>query len=278
MNGQDSQAWRYAKGENWARHLVDFEALLEPPTLALSKALKLSDVSTCSGTTHVADLGCGGGGSTFRLARLNPSAKFHGFDISKKLIEEARKSRVANTAFDVADIAEEVPGRLFHRLTSRFGIMFFPEPKRAFTNLKHWLKRGGSFAFAVWGAPPDNPWATVVKEVVSEFVDVAAKEADSPGLFRYGNVQLLIDELERAGFSNVEAETWSGELPIGRDLDATEAARFALAAFSIAAPLKTAEARTQSAAKERLTEALRPHELGGVVRMKGSVHLVTGTR
>lgn len=46
-------------------------------------------------------------------------------------------------------------------LFSRFGMMFFAEPARAFANLRTALKPSGRLAFACWRKFNENPWLQV---------------------------------------------------------------------------------------------------------------------
>src|SRR5262249_26313305 len=49
----------------------------------------------------------------------------------------------------------------FDLLFSRFGVMFFAKPARAFANLRTALKPSGRLAFACWRKFNENPWLQV---------------------------------------------------------------------------------------------------------------------
>jgi SAM-dependent methyltransferase len=49
----------------------------------------------------------------------------------------------------------------FDLLFSRFGVMFFAEPARAFANLRTALKPSGRLAFPCWRKFNENPWLQV---------------------------------------------------------------------------------------------------------------------
>src|ERR1044071_2126465 len=142
----------------------------------------------------------------------------HGFDISPAVLETARERgrSHANLAFHLADVATVAPPELpYDRLTSRFGIMFFEEPLRAFTNLRRWLVPRGRFAFAAWGPLEDNPWMTSIRDVVAKLVALPPAAPDAPGPFRYARAADLLAILRSAGFDELEVRVFRCELSIG---------------------------------------------------------------
>ena len=129
----------------------------------------------------LADIGCGGGGGTRVIRAQAPSASaVSGVDVSTELIGMAsRRLEGLGVTFHVADVATApAPDRPYDRLASRFRVMFFPDPLAAFSNLARWSQPGARFAFAVWGAPADNPWVRVVREVVGGLIALARLGAD----------------------------------------------------------------------------------------------------
>src|SRR4051794_20510432 len=148
----NSADWVASRGEKWATQLAGMEATFTPVDGPLIRALQLD--APC----RIADLGCGGGGTTFAVLRQAPAGSaVHGFDISPALIKLAGERRAPDQhgiAFDVANIATETPASgPYDRLVSRFSLMFFEDPPSALANLGRWLAPGGRFAFAVWGPP-----------------------------------------------------------------------------------------------------------------------------
>ena len=251
--------------------------MLKPVDEPLIHALRLD------APYRIADIGCGGGGTTLEISRhAGVTSVVHGFDISEGLVEIARvrAREVTNIAFHAADMMiAPPPSELYDRLASRFGVMFFDEPGAAFSNLIEWLRPGGRFAFAVWGPASENPWTTLAREIVAEIVDLPAQDPDAPGPFRYGDASKLVSVLGRAGFADVEVNDWRGKLPIGGGLSAAAAADFALTAFaSFHDLLSAAGGDAFRRASEKLTSKLATHEHDGIVQVAAYVHVVTGVR
>ncbi|MFP2956793.1 class I SAM-dependent methyltransferase [Myxococcus sp. 1LA] len=269
--------WAAERGSKWQAQLGGMEATLAPVDEPLIQALQLD------APYRIADVACGGGGTTLKLFRQAPAGSVvEGFDISQPLIESARaraQQEGCPVLFTRADIAATPPpGAPYARLVSRFGVMFFEDPPAAFRNLARWLAPGGRFVFAVWSRPADNPWTSTVRDAVVDVVDVPAAASDAPGPFRYAQVDMLLPLLEHAGFAGVEAREWRGSLPVGGGLAASEAASFALSAFSVGERLAETDEAGRKAAHRSLTDRFAQHERDGVVRLDACVHLVTGTR
>ncbi|MDZ7640264.1 MAG: class I SAM-dependent methyltransferase [Bryobacterales bacterium] len=267
--------WNAARGKKWRSQVARMEAMLSPVDEPLIRALRLD--APC----RIAEVGCGGGGTSLELLRRAPAGSVvHGFDISPALIEVARGRGTAPhvLAFDIADMGTAVPpAGAYDRLVSRFGVMLFTDPPEAFRNLLRWLASAGRFAFAVWGHPMENPWMTIVRETVAGIVDLASMDPDAPGAFRYGDVSRLLRLLDEAGYRDLEASDWRGMLPIGGELPVEEAAEFALAAFSnFAELLFEAGDRALRDSREALAQRLSPYQRDGAVRMEARVHIVTG--
>jgi len=270
--------WAGSRGEKWCAHLAGTEATFAPVDEPLIRALQLDE------PCRIADIACGGGGTTLEILRRAPEGSVvHGLDISPALIERAR-SRLRPgeraIAFERVDmVTAPVPVEPYGRLSSRFGVLFFPDPPVAFARLLRWLVPGGRFVFAVWGPPAENPWISSVREVVARFVDVPAIEPDAPGPFRYAGADRLLDLLEGAGFRGLEVRDWRGAFSIGGGLPPARAASFALASFASFGELLAAEGDAALAGAHReLTALFGEHCPHGAVRMDACVHLLTGAR
>jgi len=253
------------------------EATLAPIDEPLISALHLDRPCT------IADVGCGGGGTSLEIRRRAPAGSVvHGYDISPALIEVAR-SRIQSAddtiSFEIANVATApAPSRPYDRLVSRFAIMFYDDPPAAFANLANWLAPGGRFAFAVWDRPGNNLWFSTVRDVVADIIDMPPLDPDAPGPFRYGVADTLLGLLDRAGFGDLEVRDWRGELAVGGGLPAAEAAPFSLASFSsFAELLAKAGEEAVDRARQALTTRFSKFERNGIVRLDASVHFFTGS-
>lgn len=269
--------WSGERGEAWRDSMGPLEAMLAPVNGPLIDALDLD------APYRIADIGCGGGETSIALARnAYPGSAVEGFDISPALIDAAKAKEAYGQVpihFNVADAEQPLSDTaLFDRLTSRFGIMFFPNQETAFANLATWLKPGGRFAFAVWGPAPDNPWMSSIRAILKDHIVLPTPDPGAPGPFRYAEVGEFVSLLKDAGFSGVESRSWKEPLSLGGGLGAEAAADFALSAFSIGQLLNESDQLTAQAARSDLANLFAEHVTEGHVRMDAHVHIVTGRR
>jgi len=276
MNENPAAAdWATARGEKWRAQLPRMEAMLAPVDQPLIKALDLE------AAYRIADIGCGGGGTTLAIARRAPAgSEVHGYDVSPALIAAARARSPDDSAvaFTLADVgAAPAPDQPYDRLVSRFGIMFYDDPPAAFANLARWLVPGGRFAFAVWGPPVANPWMTSLRAVVAEIIHLPDPDPEAPGPFRYAGAEKLVALLEGAGFDDLDVRDWRGRLALGGGLSPADAADFAMQAFSVGEFLGDAGDAALDEIRRALIAELSQYEEDGGVRMDARVHIVTGT-
>src|SRR3954471_5371791 len=98
------------------------------------------DVVLAEKAGGVLDVGCGTGATTLAVARqLAPAGGCTGLDISEPMLARAR-TRAERAGIPAAFIradAQDYPFEpaSFDMIVSRFGVMFFDDPVRAFTNL-----------------------------------------------------------------------------------------------------------------------------------------------
>src|SRR6478736_3813068 len=100
--------------------------------------------------------GCGTGATTLAIARrLGSHARCVGVDISEQMIALARQRAAdAVVEFVVADAGRHPFDRgAFDVIASRFGVMFFEQPERAFANLRTATRGGGTLRAVVWRRP-----------------------------------------------------------------------------------------------------------------------------
>lgn len=273
--------WAGARGEKWLAQLGQMEAMLAPADQPLIARLELT------GARRIADLACGGGGTTLAVAKAaDPDAAIFGYDISPALVSFAQQRAAGQGAdqpgtapvFAVGDSATLQVDDRFDRIISRFGTMFFPEPARAFANIAQLLAPGGRFAFAVWGPLADNYWMGIIRETVGELVDLPAVPADAPGPMRYGQVSVLLRLLADAGFRDVTVQDWRGDLAIGGGLAPRAAAQFAIDGMSVAQVLADKGPALVARAVDLLADRFAAHWVNDAVRLPARVHLVSGGR
>ena len=171
---------------------------------------------------RVLDVGCGCGQTTLELAaRVGPRGSVTGIDISTPMLERARaraaEQGLSGVRFVNADAQSTPLGpAAFDLVFSRFGVMFFTDPKAAFANLRASLAPDGRVAFVCWQELALNPWIRVPLLAAAQQIALPAPPAaGAPGPFSFADPGRLRGILTGAGFSEVAIEPLEGELLVG---------------------------------------------------------------
>ncbi len=159
---------------------------------------------------HVLDLASGPGEPALTLAHIvGPRGHVVATDIAPAMIAAAQERGVAhglmNISFAVAD-AQRLPfaSSSFDVVTCRFGIAHVPDYRQALAEIQRVLKQGGRAAFVVWGPRDQNPYFTLVDEVLTPYPAPAPTPPRGPGPFTFAEAGSLSRALIAAGFKDVE--------------------------------------------------------------------------
>ena len=272
-----AEDWAGEIGERWLANLDSFEGQIAPVGDALFERAGFVPGE------RVIDIGCGGGGTTIRIAQaVAPAGEALGLDISPALVAEAtrraRAAGVANAGFTCADAASGVPeGAPFDRLYSRFGSMFFADPKAAFANMRTMLRPGGRIDLAVWAPANENPWMMETMGAIAAHLDLPPRLANAPGPFAFGDTDYLRDVLAAAGFAAPDIGAWEGLQPLGGPgATAEQAAAFITSATSVADALKAVDSDVRARILADVTALYARHHVPGEgVLLGGKAWLVT---
>jgi len=272
-NADQIAHWNGPTGRRWVDHQEHQDALLRP---ILDAALARADVQPGE---RVVDIGCGCGGSTLELGRrVGRAGRVLGIDVSAPMLARAaeRSTPELPVAFVRADATVyPLPGD-FDLLFSRFGVMFFAEPARAFANLRAGLRPGGRLLFVCFRTPRENPWMIVPLEAAYAHVPTPRETApDDAGPFAFAREERVRGILGAAGFARIDLAPLDLSLDLagGRGLDAAVAATLAIGPVSRALEGHPPEIRNAVAASIR--RALAPHQRGETVALASGTWLVS---
>src|SRR5205085_977609 len=96
---------------------------------------------------------------------------------------------------------------------SRFGIMFFDDPRAAFANIRGALRGGGRLVFACWQSLDANPWLWLPARAADPHIGVTdPAPPDVPGPFGLADPKRTEGLLEDAGFGAVSIEACALEV------------------------------------------------------------------
>jgi len=275
MQGQD---WSGEMGEKWNRYRHQFESMIAPIGQA---AIALAAFQPGE---RVIDIGCGAGPTTLEIARqVAPGGEATGLDLSPVLVAtasaRAADAKLGNARFICGDAGtlQPEPGG-FDVLFSRFGVMFFSEPGKAFVNLHDMLSPGARLVFCCWGPPPETPWVGKLSAIVGSHITMPPPDPTAPGPFAFADQARTTAILEQAGFSKVVFTPWrGGQLLGGPGMDIEAAADFAMKAFFVGEALTGQPEPVVAAVMADIKAMFAQHQTPEGIELAAMAWLVTAT-
>ncbi len=183
---------------------------------------------------RVLDVGCGFGDTAIAFGRIvGPKGEVVGIDCCDAFLAEAEadlaESGLDNVRFMRGDAEIALPEGQFDFVFARFGTMFFTNPVAGLRNMRRALKPGGRMAHIVWRDAADNPWLSMAKDVVLQFLPPPGEDARTcgPGPFSMADEATTRKMMEIAGYSDIRFERVDAEVKIGQDVQ--DAIAFTLA-------------------------------------------------
>ena len=226
----------------------------------------------------VLETATGSGVVTRALApRLAPGARYTVTDLNQPMLDHAadrqdpddritwRQADALGLPFDDAS---------FDVVVCQFGVMFFPDRGAGYAEARRVLKPGGRFLFSVWDHIEANEFADVVTEAAAFIFP-----ADPPRFLPrtphgYHDVELIRDELDKSGFSEVSVATLE-------ETSSAPSPRHPAVAYCQGTPLRNEiedrDAQLLDHVTDRAMEAIAARFGGGPVAGKIRAHIVAAT-
>lgn len=274
-NAQQAVYWNEQAGLTWS----ELSPLLDRQIEGVGKRA-MAALAPQPGE-RLLDVGCGCGQTTLALAQLvGAGGEVIGADLSRPMLEIARQRAAAAGVRQVRFVEADAqtfafePAR-FDGLFSRFGVMFFADPKAAFGNLLGALKPGGRMAFVCWRGFAENPLlAAPMAAAAAHLPPEPPPEPNAPGPFAFADPERVRGILSAAGFANVEIEPFDTDIG-GNSLD--DSLTLAMRIGPLGARLRE-NPEVAPTVVQAVREALSAHERDGAVWMKGAVWIVSARR
>jgi len=268
--------WNETVGGVWVEHADHFDAMLQPFGDAVLAQLHVAQHE------RVVDVGCGTGATTVHLASV--AADVLGVDVSVPMLATARQraaaTRSTNVRFAESDVeAAPFADAEFDVVFSRFGVMFFPDPVRAFTHIRQALVPGGRLGFVCFADMGDNPFMRVPVMAAAAHLPMPPMPGPTaPGPFSLADDQRTARILAAAGFSDVTILPGPDSVTLGPAHDLAGVARRAVEQNPMSgAGMVAATPAAREAAVAAATEALAAHIADGNVVLGARTWVVTAS-
>jgi SAM-dependent methyltransferase len=203
---EQMKLWNGPSGHAWAEGQEMLDGLFKPVEEKLAEALVADTART------VLDVGCGTGSTTLAAARrIAPAGHCVGIDISEPMLEVARARagrEGARVTFIHADAQTHVFEPVsFDRIISRFGVMFFGDPVRAFANLRHAARDGAQLDVITWRSPAENTFMTTAERAAAPLLpQMPPREVNAPGQFAFADAHRVRGILAQAGWASIDLQ------------------------------------------------------------------------
>lgn len=205
-------------------------------------------------------------------SRIGPDGRLIVTDFSAGMIDAARRHGeelgVATADFATVDAERlELEDGSVDGVLCRMGYMLIADPEAALRETHRVLTDRGRVAFAVWGAPERNPWATVVARRVMEQSGGPPPDPEAPGVFAMASEERMRALLSAAGFEPRAIEELEVTWRFG---SADDYWRFILdLAGGLAIVIRQMPEDDQHAVEERVTSDLAAYSADGGFALPG---------
>jgi ubiquinone/menaquinone biosynthesis C-methylase UbiE len=158
----------------------------------------------------ILELACGAGVSGFAAAGLmGGEGRLIMTDFASQMVEacerRGRELGFHNIDYRVLDAEQmDFEDDSVDGVLCRWGYMLMADPAAALNETRRVLRPDGRLSFSVWGAPEDNPWASVPARILIERGHMEPPDSRAPGIFAMADPKRIEELVKGAGFESLE--------------------------------------------------------------------------
>jgi SAM-dependent methyltransferase len=207
------RTWLEEMSEAYERWLV--------PVLFAPYAADLAERAASHEPRHVLELAAGTGALT-RVLVERLDADVVATDLNEGMVVVGGRN-VPGATWRRAD-AMDLPfdDGSFDLVVCQFGVMFFPDKRAAFAEVRRVLEPGGRFLFSTWGTVAENDYAGALSRALDQLFPDDTPRFLTTVPHGYHDPEVIVADLEAAGFRGVHhvAVTLPGHAGSAADLAA----------------------------------------------------------
>jgi SAM-dependent methyltransferase len=221
------EQWQQA-ADAWHRWDSTIEAWLGESTRVML------DLAKVGPGDRVLDLASGAGEPALTIAeRVGPTGFVLATDLASNILAFAARTAadrgLTNVETRVMDGERlDLPDGSFDVVTSRVGLIYFPDQQGALAETRRVLKPGGRVAAIVYTTPERNAFFSIPVGIIRRRANLPPPAPGQPGPFSLGGDGVLAAVFERAGFRDVRTAVVPAPL---RMTSAAECVRFERESF-----------------------------------------------
>lgn len=264
------ERWNGPAGEAWVEAQETLDGMFKPLEALLAGTV-------AAGTTaHVLDVGCGTGATTIAAARrVGPSGRATGIDISEPMIAAAR-ARAGREGVAAGFIRANAQDYEFapasvDLIISRFGVMFFDDPVKAFANLRRAATGNGELRCLAWRSAAENPFMTTAERAAATLLPgLTPRQPNVPGQFAFADGHRVRTILSDSGWTEVEVQS----IDVACSLPEADLTLYLSRLGPVGLALRDADEPTRARVVAAVRPAFEPYVDGSDVRFTAACWLL----
>jgi SAM-dependent methyltransferase len=264
--------WNGPAGRTWVEKQPVLDEMFRPIEQLLVEQV------VAKSSERVLDVGCGTGSTTLAVARrIGMAGQCVGVDLSEPMIalararvsDERERLAVRFICGDAQTLAFEPAS--FDMFISRFGVMFFEHPVRAFANLRHAARDGAELRFAVWRGASENPFMTAAERAAAPLLpELPPRRADAPGQFALADPRKVSSIFEDSGWADIDLQPVDVECSFPE----SELGRYVTRMGPVGLFLQQADDQTRKRVIPAVQAAFEPFVYGAEVRFTAACWMI----
>ena len=205
INDEQYEFWNKGIGQKWVN---EDDSMNERFTILTKELFSRAKINK---NDRILDIGCGGGITSFEASKsVGANGYVIGADISEILLDLAKRkySNIKNLEFKYCDVQNyDFEKKMFNKVISRFGVMFFQNPIEAFKKINDSIQDGGTLNFVCWTNVMENEFFTAAANIIIKYLNKDFPEVTrAPGPFAFSEEEYIKKNLKAAAFKNIRVE------------------------------------------------------------------------
>jgi SAM-dependent methyltransferase len=268
---EQMKLWNGPAGHAWVDAQETLDGLFKP------FEEKLAEQVGAGARCRVLDVGCGTGSTTLAaVRRMGPDGRATGIDISEPMLATARaraEQETRQATFICADAQTHAfEPASFDMIISRFGVMFFDDPVRAFTNLRRAAIDGADLRVITWRSPAENPFMTTAERAATPLLpEMPPRQPDGPGQFAFADERRVRGILEQSGWTSIDLQP----MDVACVLPEKALSSYVTRLGPVGMILQKVDEQTRARVTDAVLAAFRPFVHGAEVRFTAACWMVS---